>query len=315
MPPLRTLLHPAYPWRFFKSRVLRWWLNRHPNQRGVYLFPPGHFYSPLLDLEGSASDATHLPYDGEESWEQVDLQAAEQRELYLDLLSSEACYPFPENPTSGWLYHYQNDWFPLADAFLLSGLIRREKPRRIIEVGSGFSTAVMLDTLGRMDSDCAITCIEPYPERLEQLLGPQNLRKITLHCQIVQTVPMELFDTLEAGDCLFIDSSHVAKVGSDVSFLLLRVIPRLKPGVWIHIHDMFYPASYPMTWLKEGRAWNESLLLRALLINNSTLKIRAFNSFAVTRFPEIFKDKFPSFISHGGGSLWMQRVSSALPPA
>jgi predicted O-methyltransferase YrrM len=308
MPPLSTLLHPAYPWRFLKTRIFRWWLNRYPNQRGVHLFPPGHFYSPLLDLETSPKDVDYLPHDGEESWEQVNLHPTDQRDLYLELLSSETRHPFPEKSAPGWLYHFQNGWFPLADAFLLSGLIQREKPQRIIEVGSGFSTAVMLDTLGRMNSQCSITCVEPYPERLEQLLGPQCIKKITLHRQIVQTLPLEQFDTLEAGDFLFIDSSHVAKVGSDVSFLLLRVIPRLNPGVWIHIHDMFFPVSYPMEWIKMGRAWNESLILRALLINNPTLKIRAFNSFAATRFPEVFEKQFPEFLNHGGGSFWMQRI-------
>lgn len=308
MPPLRTLLHPAYPWRFLKTRALRWWLNRHPNERGNHLFPPGHFYSPLLDLEGIIPGSTSLPYDGEESWEHVDIHEADQLDLFTELLSSKPRLAFPERPTSGWLYYYQNDWFPLSDAFLLSALMQYEKPQRIIEVGSGFSTAAMLDTRDRLALKCSITCIEPFAERLEQLLGKQGLRQITLHRQIVQTVPLELFETLEAGDFLFIDSSHVAKVGSDVTFLLLRVIPRLKAGVWIHIHDMFYPASYPMEWLQDGRSWNESIMIRALLTGNSGLKIRAFNQFAASRFTDLIKIRFPELLSHRSGSLWMQRI-------
>jgi hypothetical protein len=140
------------------------------------------------------------------------------------------------------------------------------------------------------------------------LLGVQGMGRIKLHRQSVQSMPMEIFDTLEAGDFLFIDSSHVAKAGSDVAFLFLRVIPRLKPGVWVHVHDMFYPGSYPMAWFQEGRAWNESLFLRALLIGNPDLKVCAFNQYAATQFPELFRDSLPALLANAGGSFWMQRA-------
>ena len=308
MPPLRTLFHPTYPWRFLKSRALRFWLRRHPSHRGACLFPPGHFYSPLLDLQSTNPGDESLPHDDEKCWEQVDLNAANQRAFYSELLSSEMHLAFPEQPIPGWIYHYQNDWFPLADAFLLSALMRRERPKTIIEVGSGFSTAVMLDTLREAEIGCDITCIEPYPARLEELLGAKSIQQISLRQQTVQTVPIDLFDTLESGDFLFIDSSHVAKVGSDVAFLFLRIIPRLKPGVWVHFHDIFYPVSYPMEWITMGRAWNESLILRAFLIDNPKFKVRAFNSFAAASFPQVFEGRFPGFLSHGGGSFWMQKV-------
>ena len=308
MPPLRTLFHPTYPWRFLKSRALRFWLRRHPSHRGACLFPPGHFYSPLLDLQSANPGDESLRHDDEKCWEHVELHPYQQRDLYAELLAQNPRLSFPEQAQSGWRYHWNNDWFPLADAFLLSGLMRREKPQRIIEVGSGFSTAVMLDTLEQTGSQCDITCIEPYPQRLEQLLGGQGMGRIKLHRQSVQSMPMEIFDTLEAGDFLFIDSSHVAKAGSDVAFLFLRVIPRLKPGVWVHVHDMFYPGSYPMAWFQEGRAWNESLFLRALLIGNPDLKVCAFNQYAATQFPELFRDSLPALLANAGGSFWMQRA-------
>lgn len=308
MPPLRTLFHPTYPWRFLKSRALRCWLRCYPNQRGASLFPPGHFYSPLLDLAGVKPSAESLPHDDEKCWEHVELRPDEQRALYAELLAQKPRLSFPEQEQQGWCYHWDNDWFPLADAFLLSGLMRREKPQRIIEVGSGFSTAVMLDTLEQAGGQCDITCIEPYPQRLEQLLSGQDMGRITLHRQSVQTMPMAIFDTLKAGDFLFIDSSHVAKAGSDVAFLFLRVIPRLKPGVWVHVHDMFYPGSYPMAWFQEGRAWNESLFLRALLIGSPDLKVRAFNQYAAAQFPGLFTDSLPALLANAGGSFWMQRA-------
>src|SRR5690606_1833553 len=112
----------------------------------------------------------------------------------------------------------------------------------------------------------AFTFIEPYPRLLQSLITPDDAAAVTILPQRVQEVPLSVFDQLEPQDILFIDSSHVAKVGSDVVFLLLRVLPRLRPGVLIHFHDIFYPWSYPMRWIRQGCAWNESLFLRALLV-------------------------------------------------
>ena len=118
---------------------------------------------------------------------------------------------------------------------------------------------------------------------------------------------MKIFEELEANDILFIDSSHVAKVGSDLTFLLLRVLPRLRPGVMVHFHDLFYPNSYPMEWIRGGRAWNESIFLRAFLINNPAFEIVAFNCFAGQTFPELFRGAGDRFLANSGGSLWLRR--------
>jgi len=310
MPPLRTLFHPTYPWRFLKSRVLRWWLKRHPNHRGACFFPPGHFHSPLLDLASLPPSASAPPYDDESCWEHLDLRELSQHQLYQSLLHSAPRLSFPQQPQPDWRYHWQNDWFPLADAFLLSQLIRQEKPQRILEVGSGFSTAVILDTLEQTASTCQLDCIEPFPQRLYSLVGNATRPHLTLHSQPVQTLSPTLFDSLESGDFLLIDSSHVAKPGSDVTFLLLRILPRLRPGVWVHFHDIFYPQSYPIDWLLMGRAWNESLFLRAFLLGNPMFQVRAFNAFATVRFPQLFTQSFPEFLSHPGCSFWMQKTAA-----
>jgi hypothetical protein len=125
----------------------------------------------------------------------------------------------------------------------------------------------------------------------------------------IQTVSFETFDQLEAQDILFIDSSHVAKVGSDVTFLLLRLLPRLKPGVIIHFHDIVYPLTYPEVWIREGRAWHESLMLRAFLIGNPYFKIMAFNNYATHSMPEVFQDRLPSFLEGKGCSLWIRKIA------
>lgn len=307
MPPLRTLIHPLYPWRFLKSRILRWWLNRHPNERAVHLFPAGHFYSPLLDIESLTSGSTSLPHDDVQWWENVSLRDSEQEALYRELLSDPERFDFPNLPDGTCRYHHDNGWFPLSDALVLSGLLRRERPKRIVEVGAGYSTAVMLDTIERSDLKTKITCLEPHPERLRKLLSASDVDSLELIRQPVQDVPMDKFTTLENGDVLFIDSSHVAKIGSDVSFLLLRVLPRLKSGVWVHIHDIFYPMTYPVDWIREGRAWNESLFLRAFLEGNDGYHLRAFNSYASKAFPPGFWDSASNFLENGGCSFWMQR--------
>ena len=118
-----------------------------------------------------------------------------------------------------------------------------------------------------------------------------------------------MFDQLEAQDLVFCDSSHVAKIGSDVSYILLRILPRLKPGVLVHFHDVFYPFSYPATWIREGRAWNESLFLRAFLVGNMQFQLVAFNCYAGYSFPELFRERLPAFLNDTGGSIWIRKVA------
>ena len=279
------------------------------NQLGALFYRPGHFYSPLLDLESLGPNGSHLPFDGVECWEQVNLRPHEQQAYYSELLEKFPLLPFPRTRTEGYRYFTENNWFSPSDAFTLSGIVRKEKPRRIIEVGSGFSSAVVLDTLNQTRASAALTFIEPYPERLYSLLSPADKAAAKVLVQRVQEVPLSVFDQLEAQDILFIDSSHVAKIGSDVSFLFLRVLPRLKPGVLVQVHDIFYPYSYPAGWIREGRAWNESLFLRALLAGNPAFQVIAFNSFAGVAFPELFRERFPGFLNNTGGSIWLRKTA------
>jgi len=280
-----------------ENKWLRWRARAQPSLRGVLFSEPGHPYSPLLNIE-SASDKG-LPNDDAAMWESVDLRVDEQRVLYQQLQAVN----FPALPSPPTRYFHDNGWFPLLDARMLSSIISRENPARYLEVGSGFSTAVVLDTLDRTQRQTQITVIEPDLVRLRALLRGGDEARLNVHSCLVQEVPLEIFETLEAGDVLFIDSSHVAKAGSDVSFLFLRVLPRLKSGVWVHVHDIFYPESYPLEWVREGRAWNESLFLRAFLTGNGSYEVRAFNAMALRLFPDLLAGPFPG----GGCSFWMQR--------
>lgn len=280
-----------------------------PNLRGALYYPPGHFYSPLLDIESLGQNGANLAFDGTECWEHVDLRGDQQRAYYVDLLENFPFLPFPKDKAPDYRYFIDNHWFSLSDAFTLSGIVRKEKPRRIIEIGSGFSSAVVLDTLDKTSASAKLTFIEPYPDRLYSLLSEKDKSSSTILVKRVQEVELSLFDQLEAQDILFIDSSHVAKVGSDVTFLFLRILPRLKPGVIVQVHDIFYPFSYPTNWIREGRAWNESLFLRAFLIGNPQFQVMAFNSFAGHSFPEIFRQPLPAFLNNTGGSIWLKKVA------
>ncbi len=275
--------------------------------RGALRFAPGSFYSPLLDASAVIANDSALLFDGEDLWEHIPLNLAVQRAYYEDLLARFPFLPFPRHKANGYAYYWDNNFFSPADAFTLSGIIRKEKPHKIIEVGAGFSSAVMLDTIKHMGGGVGLTAIEPFPESLYGLLSPEKKSAIDVLPVRVQEVPLTRFDELEAQDIFFIDSSHVAKVGSDVTFLLLRVLPRLKSGVLIHFHDIFYPLSYPVDWIREGRAWNESIFLRAFLLRNNNFEIIAFNSFAGHAFPAVFSNSFPAFLENTGGSIWLRK--------
>lgn len=280
-----------------------------PNQRGATFYPPGHFYSPLLDIDSLPAGSQYLPFDGVDWWEHIDLRPAEQRAYFADLLTNYPFLAFPQTPDNGsFRYFWGNNWFCFADAFTLSGMVRKERPQRIIEVGSGFSSAVMLDTLHHTQHEAELVFIEPNPDRLNALLTSADRTRTKTLVRQVQEIPLEQFDVLDQQDMLVIDSSHVAKVGSDVTFLLLRVLPRLKPGVLVHFHDIQYPHSYPASWIREGRAWNESLFLRAFLLGNTQFQIVAFNSYAGYTFPDLFQEQLPQFLADTGGSIWIRKI-------
>ncbi len=183
------------------------------------------------------------------------------------------------------------------------------KPKRLIEIGSGFSSAAMLDTNdNNLQSNIFFTFIEPNPDRLFNLLTEEDKKQHRIIQRNVQEVDFEVFSDLEEDDILFIDSSHVVKVGSDVVCLLFQIIPRLKPGVIIHFHDIFYPFEYPSQWFEEGRAWNEIYCLRAFLQYNSAFEILYFNSFIELVHQDLLKLKMPLCLKNPGSSLWLRKI-------
>ncbi|KMO43774.1 methyltransferase [Methylobacterium tarhaniae] len=152
---------------------------------------------------------------------------------------------------------FTQDWFPRLDAAAAYALVRRERPRRIVEIGSGHSTRFLAQAVRDGGLATAITCIDPAPRAPLSGLGLHH------EARLFGPEDAERAATLEPGDALFIDSSHVAMPGTDVDRLLLDVMPRLKPGVLVHLHDIFLPDAYPPDWAWRG--YNEQLLVGALL--------------------------------------------------
>jgi predicted O-methyltransferase YrrM len=152
---------------------------------------------------------------------------------------------------------FDQDWFPRLDAAAAYALVRAEKPRRIVEIGSGHSTRFLARAVADGGLGTAITCIDPAPRAPIASAGVRHLPSL------LREAPPELFAELAAGDILFVDSSHVAMPGTDVDKVFLDLLPRLPPGVLVHIHDVFLPDPYPPEWAWRG--YNEQLLVGALL--------------------------------------------------
>lgn len=271
-------------------------------------FPPGHFYSPLPSREEIA-EAFALGRFGP-PFPAIDLNEAEQQARLERFAVFYRDQPFPEKLTEGRRFHLENPSYGHFDAIMLYCMLREAQPRRIIEVGSGFSSAAMLDmaehAFGR---SIEFIFIDPDMTRLRGLLRPEDGARATLIEKRVQEVPVETFTALQANDVLFIDSSHVSKIGSDVNRLFFDVLPALAPGVLIHIHDVAGNFDYPREWLEEGRAWNEQYLLRAFLMHNAAYRIELFSGWLFNTRHAWLREHMPLCARGGGGQIWLRKLT------
>jgi predicted O-methyltransferase YrrM len=221
---------------------------------------------------------------------------------------------FPLNDTGvAHQYYVKNRTYEQIDGEILYCMIRHFKPRKIIEIGSGFSTYLAAQALLKNFAEaedgnkCEFTAIEPYPNKvLEQ--GFPGLTKLIKNR--VQDVSLDEFAALKQNDILFIDSSHVLKTGSDVQYEFLEILPRLNKGVIVHVHDIFMPAEYPREWImKHLRFWNEQYLLQAFLTFNDSFEILWAASYMLLKHPERLKEAFPSYSDNTWpGSFWIRRI-------
>lgn len=272
-------------------------------------FPDGHFYSPIVDTGETLRDELRIwPVNPEILG--INFNDPEQQRWLSEIVPRHlAAYDYQDSPTIDTLpydFYTKNTQFSGLDARMLFVFLIHLQPQRIIEVGSGFSSLLIADVNRRfLGGKLDFSCIEPYPRNFLQNGVPGVTRLIQRKVQ--EIMPSE-FSRLENGDILFIDSSHVAKTGSDVNHLYFEILPRLAVGVIIHIHDIFFPHDYPKEWVvSEGRNWNEQYLVRALLMYSGGFEVLFGCAYVQTRFPDLLTRTFDGN-SYGGGSLWLRKI-------
>lgn len=268
-----------------------------PNEHFISSYPYNHYESPYLTQQ----EIEKLKFQSEELHE-INMNDKTQEKI-MDILVENI--PSFKKLLQKKDIHYKlnNGYYDYEDALILNSMIRLCKPKRIIEIGSGYSSLMSYDTNKEFFHDSiSIECIEPYPERLIENLNKEELEKIKIYKQFVQDVDISFFEKLEPNDILFIDSSHVAKAGGDVLYEYFDILPRLKPGVMIHIHDIFSGFQYPLTWIKEGRCYNEAYIVRALLTKN--------NNYEIVYFSDMMHEKLEKKVGEeicGGACLWLKK--------
>ncbi len=275
------------------------------------IFSYGHFYSPIVDTAELTlhprnvwQARTHIPG--------VDLNASGHLEIlgeWFPKYIKEYLYPDSGDANSPNTFFNLNDQFSWLDARALFVFLRHLRPKRLIEVGSGFSSLMIADVNTKyFNQSMDFTCIEPFPRQF-LIEGVPGVSKLIT--QLVQDVPLHVFDELAAGDILFIDSSHVAKTGSDVLYLFFEVLPRLAPGVHVHIHDVFLPSEYPKDWvIAQNRSWNEQYLLQALLMDSKRYHVMFGSAYAALCHGLEVVKALARADGHGmsGGSFWIEVV-------
>ena len=268
---------------------------------GVHVTPV-HFYFPVPDTR----ELSNRLWDQPSALPGLDFNEHAQLDLLATFPRFRREYdsiPTEETGDPGEFY-FNNPNFSGTDALALYCMIRHFRPASVIEVGSGFSSRVIRRAI-RQNGQGRVSCIDPFA-----VSGlPDWFPEATVRREPVQAVPPSVFEALRAGDILFIDSSHVAQIGSDVTYLFLEIIPRLHPGVVVHLHDIFLPMEMRKEWvLDEMRFWTEQYLLQAFQAFNREFEVLMANSYLGLYHVDVLRATFPRSPWWGGGSFWMRRM-------
>ena len=289
---LPQFVHPSLYQRYFRS-----W-----EAAGFHLTPV-HFYQPLPDTQSLPEDLWQKP----SALKGLEMNDAGQLNLLCKVFPQyRAEYEkLPLKPTDcAHEFYLDNPLFGGTDALALYCIVRHFQPGLIIEVGSGFSTRLTAQAALR-NGKTKLIAIEPFPDQVVKGGFPGLTSLIPRR---VQEVELDTFRQLSSGDILFLDSSHVVRCGSDVNYLFLEVLPQLRPGVIVHIHDIFLPDEYPREWVKqEFRFWNEQYLLQAFLMFNCEFEVLLANNYLGRHYRSQLQATFPASPWWGGGSFWMRR--------
>jgi hypothetical protein len=268
---------------------------------------PKTFYSPIPDLDA-------LP---EGVWDRRSAVAGIRFDLDVQLRWLERLAPAmhefapPEQPTGRpWEYTLANDSYGRVGADVLHGVVRGLRPRRIVELGSGQSTLIMAAAAAANQADGVPTELRTFdPFASASLAGLPGLA--ALERVPAQAVPLDVFAGLEAGDVLFVDTTHSVKIDSDVNRIVLDVLPTLAPDVLVHVHDIFLPYEYPRRFAEElGLHWSEQYLLQAFLSGNREFEVLAAIYALCRDRPEAMARLAPTWRPGATASaFWMRRVS------
>ena len=288
-------------------------VNRIHEYEKYISFQPGHYYSPIVEpLEYIEQQKKVYSSPG---FIPAEINFNEERQLRIlqSFVPFYAQMPFGETAKNGSRFSFDNEFFNYSDAITLYSMMRLYKPKRIIEIGSGFSSALILDTNENFpDISAALTFIEPNAERLYANLKVKENEKVNVLEQKIQDVDPAVFSMLESGDFLLIDTSHVSKSGSDVNHIYFNILPYLNKGVKIHIHDIFFPFEYPEKWVvEEKRSWNEIFLLRSFMAFNNSFEILFFNDYIQKKQTVFLEKTMPLFLKRKStvcGGIWIEKT-------
>lgn len=294
-----------YARRFYELSFPYW-------QKLGFHITPNHYYWPIPDTR----KLRDVLWEKKSDLIGVEMNDKEQLELLHQFLRFKKEFKtFPRNKTSiPYQYYVNNGYFESVDGAILYLIIRYFKPKRIFEIGSGFSTYLSAQAVTKNKeengNECELVVIDPFPNDIIKIGFPGLSQSILKE---VQEVHLEEFEKLTESDILFIDSSHVLKLGSDVQFIFLEVLPRLNKGVFVHFHDIFFPAEYPKEWvLRKFMFWNEQYLLQAFLTFNDSYKVIWAGNYMYLKYPLQMGTALDTYYEReeiGPGSFWMKKTN------
>jgi predicted O-methyltransferase YrrM len=268
---------------------------------------PKTFYSPIPDLQALPADV----WERRSALRGIHFDLDEQLRWLEPLAPAMGEFAPPERPTGRpGEYTLANDSYGRVGADVLHGVVRGLRPPRIVELGSGQSTLIMAAAAAANQAEGATTelrTFDPYASAsLADLPGLATLERVP-----AQEVPLDVFTALEAGDVLFVDTTHSVKIDSDVNRIVLDVLPTLAPGVLVHVHDIFLPYEYPRRFAEElGLHWAEQYLLQAFLAGNRDFEVVAAVYALCRDRPDEMARLAPTWRSGATASaFWLRRVS------
>jgi hypothetical protein len=269
---------------------------------GVHVLPV-HYSSPVPDTAELPERLWRGPRDPGAA---IDLNVEGQLAFLAPLRRWSAELEDVPLEDAGGGFFWNNSQLYRTDAALYYATIRELRPARVVEIGGGYSTLVAARAAAS-NGTTELVCVEPFPSG-ELRDGFPGLGRLIE--QPLQDVERSLFSDLRAGDVLFVDGTHVSRIGSDVNHLFFEILPALAPGVVLHFHDVFTPWDYPERWVKERQIfWNEQYLLEAFLSFNREFEVLCLTNYLGERHPEAVRDALglPARAPAGGSSAWLRR--------